>query len=311
MNETEPQEQTDFQNIWANNCLVVLESSVWTARKKINPQLLNYQADPRLVNAAKRLVDPDTLKGISGVRNEARQWLYAHSVSCPIKAAVLLPKMLIPAADDFLNEKAEEFAKAVESFLSFYQEAKAATQAILEPMGLWNCEDYPSDIRSKFAFSHRFMTIGVPGASVLPPEIYKREEQKLKELMQQTVESAVIEVYEQLHKAVEHLAERMKPDADGRRKRLHETTVENLRGFLGYIDALNITNNQGLRDIAEKCRKALTGEVTADALKENALLRESVGKEMESISAELAKAITTLPGRRLIMDGDDDVKAAA
>lgn len=282
--------------------LIVLRTSVWTARKKLNMANINVDADKELLRASKFLVDPTALKPIESVRGNARNWLADRSLPFPLDGAVFVPRDLIMHCDEYLRGQQTLFEAATDEFCSRYGTHREAARIRLN--GLFNEAEYPRNIRTKFNFEWQFVTLGMPGASVLPAALYEQEKTKLRNMVDEAARSAVSCLYERFHAVVSHMTERLTGQSDGKPKVFKKTLVANMREFLETIDALNITNDESLQNLAEQCRGIMRG-VTPDQLRMDQFAREQVAGNMKKVQETLEAGLDNLPSRRMLAPGQE------
>ena len=99
-----------MENIFEKGCLVQLSVSQWGAARKIDKsKLAEMVSSPDWVRATKKLVDPESLKPISKITNEARSYLIGVSLPFPIKGLVFIPKDLISRVDERLQDFKDRF----------------------------------------------------------------------------------------------------------------------------------------------------------------------------------------------------------
>jgi len=287
-----PEVTEDTCNVFARGCLVQMNVSVWTARRKL-PESAVQGADPHFVRAHKFLVSKDSLKPIEQIRNEARTYVYNKTLPFPVNGVLFIPKQMIAEVDLKLKEYKALFDAEVAKFSAQY--SVFAEQAREKLGTMYNVADYPQDISSKFGFSWRFFVIDAPGESdLLSPDLYAQEEAKFRETMQEFRMAAVRALRETFAEMVNRIAERLSDN-----KRFKDTTVENLKEFLNDFEKLNITDDTALAELVEKARMVITGELTAQDLRDDFELRDFVARKMAQVKDEIAETLVDRPVRRL------------
>jgi hypothetical protein len=179
--------------------------------------------------AANFLINPELLGPIKTAVHQARNNIKKFALPFPITSIYLVPKDNLTIVDERLQYYKERFWKKVTEFEALYGEAREEAKSVLGD--LFNETDYPADIRTKFRFEHRYLTLGLPGkTSVLNPEIYEREKEKFQSLMEETRELAMVALREEFGQLVTHLTERLNSN-DGKPKVLRTAMFNKMHEF--------------------------------------------------------------------------------
>jgi hypothetical protein len=104
-----------------------------------------------------------------------------------------------------------------------------------------------------------------------------------------------------LYEMVEHLQEKLAPSADGSKKRLHETTVDNLKEFLTDFPFRNVSNDTELEAVVAKV-KALIGDTDAATIRTSEDFRAKVHAGMAEVTATLGTLVEEAPSRKFRLD---------
>ena len=286
-----------MENIFLMACLVQLSTACWQGSKMLDPMLMEKVGDKEWLRGRKCLVNAERLNDIRAVVSRARKALQLSALPFPIKGLELVPKDAIDAVEAKLSEFRDEYWAAVERFLIGYEEEKDVAR---EKLGnLFNEADYPLNIRSKFGFEWRYITLQTPGKSnVLSPELYQREKEKFSEMMEETRQLAMAALRQEFADHVNHLVNRLTNNEDGTPKVFKSSMIEKMQGYLDSFDARNMFQDSALAELVEQA-KELVGEVSASSLRDNAGLREQIRKAMESVRETMDSNIVDLPRRKI------------
>src|ERR1700693_4344702 len=177
-------------DIFKQGILVQFSVSVWGGRIKLPSSDMHTEADPDFIRGTKYLVDRSYLKPIEQIRNSARSYLRSHSLPCPITGILFIPRDMINKIETVLLGYKEEFKQETNNFIAQYENAKRVAQLKLN--GLFNEEDYPQEMSSRFEFNWKFFAVTAPGrTSILNPEILRREEERFVQMITDFRENAV------------------------------------------------------------------------------------------------------------------------
>lgn len=289
-----------MDNIFRQSCLLQLNTSCWTGSKSLEPAAMQKLGDSDWLRGKKHLVDPEYLGPIKTVVQKARKYLTKNALPFPLTTLTLVPKESILAIEETLNEFQREYWSKVEQFVEVYEMAREQAQYILGD--LFRDTDYPMDIRAKFKFEWRYVTLDVPDeASILPPEIYEREKEKFYDLMQETQESALLALREEFAGLIGHMVDRLETSDEGKPKILRSSMIDNLNEFFESFEGRNLFNDGELREMIEQAKSVIKEIQSPYALKYNELLRKRVAEEMTRLKVAVDQSIEDLPRRRIRM----------
>ncbi|MEE8591623.1 MAG: DUF3150 domain-containing protein [Spirochaetia bacterium] len=289
-----------MENIFEKGCLVQLSVSQWGAARKIDKsKLAEMVSSPDWVRATKKLVDPESLKPVSKITNEARSYLTGVSLPFPIKGLVFIPKDLISRVDERLQDFKDRFDREVETFLGDYHYLRSLARIYLGE--LFNELDYPVDIRRKFSFSWRFVILDVPDGQmgVLSPEVYEREKAKFVKTMEEARELAVLSLREEFASMVDRITERFGNGPDGKPKVFKNTTVTGFYEFFETFKERNIFRDAELAELVEQAKSILGGE-SAEKIRSNDHVKERIRSRMEEVESAMAD-IFERPRRKIVI----------
>ena len=290
-----------MENLFEKGCLVQLSSSVWGAIRKIKPQqLADLTVSSQWLRTSKKLVDPEALKPIAKVINQARSYICGVSLPFPIKGMEFVPKEMISRVDSRLDEFKTDFNREVETFVENYDRLREV--AMVHLGGLFNEMEYPIDVRSKFAFIWRFVILDVPNGNtaILAPEVYEREKEKFVQTMQEARELAIRSLREEFAGMVERITDRFSNGQNGSCKIFKNGTVNNFYEYFETFKERNIFRDSQLVELVERTQSILGGQ-SAEAIRSNDRLKERIRDGMQDVEKAVAE-ILTMPRRKIILN---------
>jgi len=277
--------------------LVDLNISLWAGRKmdkRVSAEIDvskgtkvkggNYHK--RLMGGAKALENITTLGGA------LRTWHYSRTLAWSDRGTRLLPVTLFPDYKAELDRRVDELRRAVEVFLAQY--STLVTAAAFSLGDLFDASEYPSvdEVRAKFRVDYVFLPVPVAGdfrvdvmqeaADTLRTEYESYFGRKLAEAMQ--------DAWTRLHECVTHMSERL-ADAEEvkqtktgetRRKKFHDSLIENANELCGVLTALNVTSDPKLEQARQALERAINNR-TADDLRDNDHLRLQTKAKIDAI----------------------------
>lgn len=272
--------------------LVFLKVGYWRATKcdkKASRKTAEMNnADPNRIRTSKDLVQRDALGKVGAKYEAIKRFFYDHTRPWENNVGILKNT----AYDEFMKRLQElkmDADAATEDFLplypSLYEEAK-------EGLGdMFNPADYPnpSDLRRKFYVSVKFMPIP-SGDDFRVEGLDEKDIEDLKKNIEQDTKNTISEVikgtYKDIHRMVSHMAEQLEDPEEGKKKRIHDSLVENMREMVSRLSHLNITDDPDL----EKIRKEMEDKLTrhdADVLKDDVKVRSDVRTAAEDLAKTL------------------------
>lgn len=289
------------KDIFKKACLVQFSTSVWQSSRVLDQSILadRLGQDVEWLRGRKFLINPELLGPIKTAVHQARNHIQKFALPFPITSIYLIPKDSLEIVDERLNHFKERFWNKVSDFEALYEVGREEAQTVLKD--LFNETDYPTDIRSKFRFEWRYLTLGIPGkAHLLTPEIYEREKEKFQDLMEETRELSMIAIREGFAQVVDHLVERLGGN-NGKPKVLTNNLFNKLNEFIDDLELKNIFEDKTLTELAQQAREIIGG-ISPYSLKYSKDLREKVREDMESVKSAIDAAIEDMPRRKIRLD---------
>ena len=283
---------------------VYLEFSVHTLgnkRKVSNSHLEVGEADKALFRLSKKILESPKLAEISSFDGKTRDLLYGRCH--PFKRGIyFLPVTLVEEVDQELRERRTQREKLVSQFLDDYPDlCKEASRRLTKKF--YNVADYPAleEVAACFGMSWQYISFGVPEnlATVSPTMFAEARQQAALQVREAAADIEALMRAKALE-LVQHLRDRLKPGADGKKNRLHETAVTNLAEYLAYFDHKNVTRDGDLKSIVDDLRAKL-GNVDIEAIRNTDTLRERLCEEMSTISEQLGSLVERVPKRRITL----------
>ncbi len=244
-------------------------------------------------------------KGFATIKShdaETRNGLMRLAINIPscFRGTCILPSGMIDPVTAYLDERAKEREALVESFIvnDYAKEIVAAREAL---GGSFRESDFPAvgELRGAFRSEWSVFSLEVPDG--LPDDVKQAETEKLKSRMSSVYEECRLALRETLAGLVEHLADRLAPGADGSRKKLHATTVEQLREFLTTVEMRDITSDEELHRLSAKARE-IVGATSAETLRNDNDMSARMRSGLTAIKTEIDGLIERDGGRNIDLD---------
>ena len=269
--------------------LVTLIISQWAARhadlKATNEVLQANGARANSGRFNKLLVSLYSVKKYQRAVNDARTFHYANTLPWDDEGARILPSENFLAYTKKMRELQSLFQAAVDEFISDYP--ALIRQARADLGGLFNAADYPSSqvVRDKFQFSTHFSAL--PDSADFRVNLGDDEVKAIKadieDRVNNQVKAAVEDLWGRLHRAVNHLADKLR-DTDSI---FRDSLVGNIKELTDVLPRLNITGDANLGQMIYEARAALANLDPSD-LRENETDRKAATGKAEDILKKMA-----------------------
>jgi hypothetical protein len=270
-----------------------LKCGRWDASVKMDKVKLKKALPEDIIRARQDLLDDRTLlKDIATVRRTTKGLLERNSLPFPIEGLFWVNKNRIEYLDKEFKRLKDISDERVEKFIVEYNNLKE--QFKKKYPGYWRPDKYPTEekLREKFYFEWQFLQISAPDQSVLSPELYKRETEKLKNMVKEIEEMTVNMVGNMLLKRINTLHKQFESGS------VNAGTVNSFERFFGKWDSLwkDHVDQKNLRMVISRLRKEIKG-VELEDLKENEKMQAQIGKSLEK-AVENIKSIPNFQLKR-------------
>lgn len=259
-----------------------------------------FHAEGRFLSAGKKLLDTShpAFKAVTAIRGRAVAFWKGISLPYPEPGIRLIRQDAIAGFDHQIAAFRAELDEAVRDLDRNYDELRAAARQRLGE--LFCADDYPASLVGLFAIEHDFPSVEPPSyLQQLSPQLYQQECERVRARFDEAVQLAEQAFLDELARLVDHLAERLSGDTDGRPKIFRDSVVENLTGFFQRFRQLNVSSNQQLDELVERAQRVVTG-VEPQTLRDNDSLRQHVAMQLSAVQSSLDGLLIDRPRRNII-----------
>lgn len=297
-----------------NVCIELTVSKLGT-RRKVDPRAIREE-DTELLHVAKDILDRGSLRPIVGILSRAKTHVRDHrALAVPIlRAGVsMLPLGLMSEVDAFLTETNGVVAEMAHAFAyGEYEQCIAEAKAKLEPLKLFDEDDYPSKAKVASAFKIRwsYFTFEVPDRiRSVSAAIYARESARLEADFADVRAQARAVLREQVQKLVDGMLSALRPDpVTGKRRTINRTFGVKLADYLAVFPFRNIDSDDALAQQVDRMNELLRG-ADAEAMMMDQPLRDVVTQGFEEVAGVLAALVEEAPLRRFNLRSAEDEEA--
>lgn len=257
-------------------------------------------SDPEqeFLHVSKDIIQSDELGSVRKQQHAIRAYVRANSVPSFLKGGMYLVRVdAIEAIDDELQRLRVTLTGLVERFIEAYP---GLCEQAREKLGsMYRPEDYPTidQVRAAFTWDLRLLTFTTPSRlRSISKALFDRERDNLARSIQTAADEIRTLLRSQARDLLDHMVERLTPDADGKAKTFKKGTVDNVVEFLRSFDARNVVDDTELSGIVTQIRGMLEG-VDAASLRKQEGLREAVRSRAREIKGRLDGMVVERPRR--------------
>jgi hypothetical protein len=274
-------------------------------RKSLNSQQKNQAADSfgaegKFLSAGKKLLDTShpAYKAVTAIRGQAVSYWKGVSLPYPEPGVRLIRQDAITEFDNKIAEFRTELDDAVAELDRHYDELREAARQRLGD--LFDASDYPASLIGMFAIEHDYPSVEPPDyLRQLSPELYEQECRRVQSRFDEAVRLAEQAFLEELAKLVDHLAERLNGQDDGKPKVFRDSAVTNLTDFFERFRSLNVRSNDQLDALVERAQGVVNGVAPQD-LRDSGVLRQQIASQLTSVQSSLDGLLVDRPRRNIL-----------
>lgn len=259
-----------------------------------------FEADLKSLSAAKKLLDTShpRFKAVSKVRCQAIAYWRGCTLPYIETGVRLIRRGDVTTFDDQMAKFREELAESVELLDRSYGEL---IQQARERLGdLFSPEDYPASLSDLFEISWDYPASSPPEyLRTVAPELYQAECLRVRQRFSEAVQLAESAFAEELTTLVNHLADKLAGEDDGKPKVFRDSAVTNLLEFFERFQKLNIRSDEQLDALVERARGVIRG-VRPQSLRDQQALRGEVAERLSQVSTSLDHWMSDRPRRNIL-----------
>ena len=260
----------------------------------------SFGAEGKAISAAKRLIDTkqDEYRALTSLKSQITRYWKDSSLAYPEAGIRLIKQDRIDHFNHTLRGFKEELEVGVRHLDQHFMELKDAARIRLG--SLFDVSDYPVSLIDEFVVEWDFPNVSAPDyLRQLNPEVYEEQAQLISRRFEETVAMAEQAFIEELDQLVNHLAERLSGDEDGKPKIFRDSSLSNMTSFFGRFRELNVRSNEQLDELVDRCEQLVSG-VQPQSLRNSDSLRRSLTTNLASVQSSLDQMMVERPRRNII-----------
>lgn len=263
-----------------------------------------FHADADYVGGSRTVLDRkhELIAPIFSLMFAAKSIVKAHTLDYPERGLRLVKVDKI----EWLAEKIDLMRVELDVHLAAldagWAEIKEAAKERLAE--LYNESDYAVTPSQAFGIEISFPAIKPDDRLLsLHPELYAREQERIRARFDEAIRNAEAAAAEQLEKMLRHFVSKLtEVGPDGKRKVFHESTIQNIRDFTAQFKELSIGSNQDLDSLVDQISELANDTDVAMVRKGSAEDRQKVAERFAEMLARVDDLMIDLPVREMDLD---------
>lgn len=266
---------------------------------------VTVEADKTLLRLTKTLLDSPELVTINKGDRALTAAIRKLAFKSYFKGGVyLLPLATVEQVEGLIAARMQVRATEIDIAVQMYEQRCAETSERLGTVA--DGRDYPSveRFRQTFYMEHNYITFETPSRlKAISAALFAQEAEKQRAKLESVADACQQTMRAGLLQLVEHLTDRLTPDAEGKPKRLHTTTITHLTDFLDTFALRNVTDDTELGALVEKAQAIMKG-IDHKTLKSDDLIRQKIVADLSSVQASLAPMVVAHGSRQIDLDDE-------
>jgi len=281
-------------NIFNLGTLLQFETHSWQARKMlpkdIRESIVSDGNGGNWVSGYKRLINPKRLEPINSIIGAARTFVWDMSLPFPINGVHFIGNNAVDQVNTELTTYQYLLDAEVKPFAEDYQKWITEAKKILKQRDLFNKDDYPDDIKSRFSIEWRWFNMTIPDN--ITDEIREQETQRLHKLFEDTRHDSVLALKEGFAAIITHLSDTLNDKQKGENKRIRPEAIEKVHKFFETFQHKNIFDDMALEKMVNQAHELMT-DLTPLEIRKDKDLEQIISDELNEIKLELNDSIET------------------
>jgi hypothetical protein len=272
-------------------------------RKKVDSdsETIQTDIDRDMLHVGVDLYDSKELRNCQSFLARMKLGIKSRAVPSFFRGGVYLVKHeAFEEVDDMLHKAVKDFEPLVDEFASVADERKEESKKRLGPGAFETVRgSYPTpeQIKALYSIKWNWFTMQTPDSlRKLNRAIYEREVKKGEEAVQIAADGINQMLALEAKGLVEHAAERLTPDEEGKPKIFKKNSISKIQKFLDDFKFRAIGTTEELEKEVKRMEMLLDG-VDPKSLRESESLREDTRKHFEKIAKGLDAIVVEKPKR--------------
>lgn len=277
-------------NLSARAMLVSLNIRRWQATRtdrKVSAEIAKTHgvSEKRAGHYRKHAIDVDapSFKAVVSASSDLRNKHYELTLPWGQDGARILTVELFEDYSAEMRQLKSVFEKAVRAFVDDYPLLKAGAKRELN--GMYNEQDYPTDIGARFDASWSIMPL--PDSEDFRAGLSRETVAEIRKSIESELERTTAEAMRDPYKRIADHIGRMVERLSDSKAVFRDTLVTGLADLCTILPGLNLTNDPKLEELRQRCEKMITN-LDPEDLRNVPSVRKRIAKDAKKIQADMA-----------------------
>lgn len=285
-------------------CLSV-RGGVFGNSRKGTLAAVETDADKQLLRLSKTLLVSTELDAVNKFDNETGGLIRKVAYPSMFKGGIHLVSVAqVEMLENMLRERATQRETLVTIAVNAYETRRDETITRLKSQ--YSAADYPgrAEYASKFYFEWTWVSFDTPTRlKAISAAFFEQEREKWQAQLQSVADECRQAMRAGLQELVEHMVDRLTPNADGKPKKFKSSLVTNMQEFLNTFELRDVTDDAELAEVVKRARAVMQG-VDADVLRGDALVRQSMVGKLSELKAAIDPMVIEVADRAISFDDE-------
>ena len=270
---------------------------------QIHQVAMLFSADHRSVRGGRAVLNRKhpLIAPVLKLIHDARSYVAARTVDYPDPGIRLIRLDQIESMTAEINKRKGELSKCLDELDEHWEEVKEDARERLKELYIES--DYPAVPSTGFGIELSFPAIAPDDRlKKLHPDLYAAEQARVAAKFQEAIEQAEALAAAKMQELLGHFLERLSPSEDGKPKKLHESTLGNIRDAVEAFKSTTIGSNEQLDQIVAEI-EALSAGVDAKSIrKASPEGRSDIEKQFAAMLKRVDELVEIRPVRQIDLD---------
>lgn len=299
------------KEIVGNYTMIVLTIHGIGNRRKVDTGLIQFkdesveeEADKTWFGVSKKLLESPELREINYIAAKCREYVEMRSLPSLIKKGIHIQnRETVSLTIEKIKEANAEIQKKAVVLKDAYPRLMAEAQGRLKKR--FNPKDYPSveELKERFYISYQLLEIKAPEPEKLEAKVFREEKAKWEKVWTEAAKNAEQLLCAGLTEQLQSLIDKLTPGADGKKKQIRDSALDNINEFLATFNPRNMQNNAQLNALAERAKQMIKG-MDPEVLRQSKNAREYVATGFQQIQKALEPMVINKPRRRITFEDE-------
>lgn len=265
-----------------------------------NRSLVKTDADPDEITVSKDILGSDEFERVTSMDNVIRSYVRSRSLNTRkglkilAKGVYLIPLDLVEDTDKEVQALIAKRHNLINAFIKAYPQIIEKKKEKLS--SLFDESEFPDAAKLRQAFRENVyvFSFDVPSQiGKLNKALFRRESEKMRAMWIQAADDIKAGLREGFFQLIKRAADTLGTNEAGRKKRFHESTIEQITEFLELFDKKNITNDNELHNLVQQARNVIKGQSAHQVFKRvsDDIYRDRLREEFASLAGQMERLV--------------------